>query len=131
MKQTHVKSAVDDSKDCAEHGSCSTREALRRMSAPLVRHVRNQVDVMRRNGISGSVWTRQKPLKPESLEWTSRVKKRHWLSSSENGRPRELTIPNLWTSRHRKEVCVSRDRAADYRIAHERDVDVVTTVTAC
>jgi hypothetical protein len=59
----HVKSALDDCKGCAEHGSCSTREALRRMSAPLVRRPRNQVDAMRRHGISGHVWNGQMRLK--------------------------------------------------------------------
>ena len=64
-----------NSKECAEHESCSTREAPRRTSAPLVRHVRNQVDAMRRYGISGNVWNGQMRLKSDAFERTLRVKK--------------------------------------------------------
>ncbi len=91
-ERVNVNHRSASSKECAEHGSCSTRDARRQMLAPLVRHVRNQVDVMRRHGISESVWKRQKPPTPDSREWTSRVKKRHRLSSSENGRPPRKTF---------------------------------------
>jgi hypothetical protein len=43
-ERVNVKTLPANSKECAEHESCSMRGAQRRVRAPLVRDARNQVD---------------------------------------------------------------------------------------
>jgi len=109
------------------------RGARRQMLAPLVRHVRNQVDAMRRRRISECVWKRQKPLIPDSREWTSRVKKRHWLSSSENGRPPRKTFAIRQFRDSLKDATSARflsDHARQHDFAHDGDAPAITSTTA-
>ena len=87
---------------------------------------------MRRHRISESVWKRQKPLIPDSREWTSRVKKRHRLSSSENGRPPRKTFAIRQfgdSSRHAKSARFPRDHTTQHDFAHDSDARVITQMT--